>query len=217
MEDTWVRARTSSQIEQRTQQILHAAQRLIENHDFDEISMVMIAKEADFTRSNLYRYFTTREEVFLEILRQDLESWIDELPSVLGDVPLSAHDFSKKWINGFLSRTRMNDLLAILSTKLEAGASVTALQTFKTRLVELQRREVPIIQTVLPGLSRSATYRLTMLRGALVVGAYPAMNPTPKQMDAMSLADIPFSAEPYRQMMIDSVMAFLQSLTQIRQ
>jgi len=37
---------------------------------FEEITFVLIAKEAQFTRSNLYKYFNSKEEIFLEFIKQ---------------------------------------------------------------------------------------------------------------------------------------------------
>ncbi len=71
----WVRARSDRQIEQRTGEIVGATARLYETHRFEEITFAMIAKEADFTRSNLYRYFETKEEIFLELLKHDIGVW----------------------------------------------------------------------------------------------------------------------------------------------
>jgi TetR/AcrR family transcriptional regulator len=212
MKETWVRARTPDQKERRIRQILSAAVRLLKSQSIDDITMGMIAEEAAFTRSNLYRYFTTREEVFLSILKEDLVAWVRALPEDLGSAALPAEGFSKIWIDSFLANSRMNDLLSVLSTKLEAGSSVEALMEFKIRISGLYREEAEAICKVIPGLSRPSAYRVLMLRSALVVGAYPAINPTGKQRDALSQAGIPIAAEQYRQMMIDSISAFIGAL-----
>ena len=60
---TWERARSEEQIEYRVNEILKATAKLYEEHRFEEITFVMIAKEAGFTRSNLYRYFKTKEDI----------------------------------------------------------------------------------------------------------------------------------------------------------
>jgi len=59
----WVRARSDEQIEQRINEIVDATARLYEENRFEDITFAMIAKEANFTRSNLYRYFQTKEEI----------------------------------------------------------------------------------------------------------------------------------------------------------
>jgi TetR/AcrR family transcriptional regulator len=103
MKETWVRARTPDQKERRIRQILSAAVRLLKSQSIDDITMGMIAEEAAFTRSNLYRYFTTREEVFLSILKEDLVAWVRALPEDLGSAALPAEGFSKN-LDRFFSR-----------------------------------------------------------------------------------------------------------------
>lgn len=71
----WQRARTDEQKEQRIAEILDAAARLQAQLDFDKITLAAIAKEANFTRSNLYKYFRSKEEIFFEFLKYDVHLW----------------------------------------------------------------------------------------------------------------------------------------------
>ncbi|MHC4756423.1 MAG: helix-turn-helix domain-containing protein [Planctomycetota bacterium] len=41
--------------------------------------MQLIAKEAGFTRYNLYKYFSSKEEIFLEFLKHDIILWRQDL------------------------------------------------------------------------------------------------------------------------------------------
>ena len=71
--NNWIRARSKEQIEQRIEAILDAAGTVFQNVPYEKVTMLMIAKEAGSSRSNLYRYFKTREEIFLENCRPILE------------------------------------------------------------------------------------------------------------------------------------------------
>ena len=75
----WQRARSEEQKEHRISEIVDATARLYEKHSFEEISFTLIAKEAGFTRSNLYKYFSSKEEIFLTFLIQDTRIWRAEL------------------------------------------------------------------------------------------------------------------------------------------
>ena len=79
----WERARTETQKQQRISEILDAAARLYEAHRFEEITFVSIAREAKFTRSNLYKYFSSKEEIFLEFLKHDIILWRQDLVATL--------------------------------------------------------------------------------------------------------------------------------------
>jgi AcrR family transcriptional regulator len=58
---TWQRSRSREQKEQRIAEIVDATARLYQKHSFEDITFALIAKEADFTRSNLYKCFNTKE------------------------------------------------------------------------------------------------------------------------------------------------------------
>lgn len=52
----WECARSEEQKEERVAGIIASTARLYKMHTFEEITFVLIAKEATFTRSNLYKY-----------------------------------------------------------------------------------------------------------------------------------------------------------------
>ena len=48
----------------RREEILDAAERLYENKEFDSVTMDIIAREAEFTKQTLYKYFKSKNEIF---------------------------------------------------------------------------------------------------------------------------------------------------------
>lgn len=209
---SWVRARTYEQVESRVDTIRTAARRLLEHNRFDEISLVMIAKEASFTRSNLYRYFATRQEVFLDLLNHDLTAWVDRLGTWLTPGSLTIEEFAARWIDSLLEEPQMLGLLAILGTKLEAGSSVKALAEFKRQMTVIHRREIDTLMAAFPELTARKAHTLILFRSSLIVGAFPAMQPTPKQIEAMAEARIEFNPREYRDTMVAGVEVFTRSL-----
>lgn len=209
---SWIRARTRDQVESRIKEIRAAARRLFARHRYDEISLVMIAKEASFTRSNLYRYFATREEVFLDLLKDDLTEWVDRLTDWLVPGSMTMGEFAARWIDSLLENRRMLSLLAILGTTLEAGSSVEALTEFKRRMTTIHLKEIDRLVAAFPQLTPRQAHTLILFRSSLIVGAFPAMQPTPKQIEAMTAAKIDFDPTAYRDMMVAGVEVFLRSL-----
>jgi len=76
--NNWQRARTREQITERAGSILAAAARLFETRKYEEVTLQNIAIEAGFTRSNVYRYFQTRQTIFLELYKYDLSVWVTD-------------------------------------------------------------------------------------------------------------------------------------------
>jgi len=67
----WERARRPEQTAARRKEILNAAKALFAELEYEEISLNAIAREAGFSKPNVYRYFSTREEIFLAIFEEE--------------------------------------------------------------------------------------------------------------------------------------------------
>ena len=63
----FIRARTDGQKEIRMKEIKDAADSLFAKMPFSDITLTVIAENLGWSRANLYKYVTTKEEIFLEI------------------------------------------------------------------------------------------------------------------------------------------------------
>ena len=57
----------------RKQEIIDACKTLYEKMSFKEITIKEIGKVTSFTRTSIYNYFQTKEEIFLALLQQEYE------------------------------------------------------------------------------------------------------------------------------------------------
>ena len=208
----WIRARSSRQIQQRVDDILIATARLYEIHRFEEITFALIAKEAGFTRSNLYRYFETKEDIFLELLQSDIRAWRGEVCERFGDEPLSAGSFAQTWVDLLLKHPRMLRLFAILYPLLEPNASLEALTEFKKAMLA----EMDLIGEKLGRLytfaSPDAAAEFISVQTALAIGAFPMINLTEKQKEAMQQAGMPMDEAYFRGVLQHAVEMLLMGL-----
>jgi len=67
-----IRARNEKDIEYRRTTILEAAATLFVENDYEKISMDLIAKAVQLTRSTLYQYFKSKDEILLTIINENL-------------------------------------------------------------------------------------------------------------------------------------------------
>lgn len=63
----FIRARSSAQKEQRMQEIKHAANDLFHERRYHEITLKSIAEKLGWSHAALYKYVTTKEDIFLEL------------------------------------------------------------------------------------------------------------------------------------------------------
>ena len=120
----WERARTEEQKELRIAEILAATERLYDKYEFEEITFVLIAEEANFTRSNLYKYFNSKEEIFLEFVQYDIKKYVKSLvKSFRFNKDYSVDEFVSIWVKTLVKHKRLLDLIGILFSSLERNCS----------------------------------------------------------------------------------------------
>jgi len=206
----WVRARSDEQIEQRINDIVDATARLYEENRYEDITFAMIAKEANFTRSNLYRYFQTKEDIFLELLKSDIAVWRKDILENFTDGNPSLREVAEISVELILKHKRMVKLFTILFTLLEPNASLEALTAFKQKITEEIGMVAQFLSTKLPFPSVEAAGDFLTTQSYLAMGAYPMMNLTSKQKEAMQAIGMDTSPEDYKQKLVDSIEILLQ-------
>ena len=185
----WQRARSEEQKEERISEIVTATARLYDTYTFDEITFARIAKEARFTRSNLYKYFKTKEEIFLGLLGQDIANWRRSLVEALrpGEVK-SIGECAAIWARTLTEHERLLRLFSILFTSLEKNVSLESLVRFKSATrIELATM-AQLLCTLFPTLTPEKAGRFLHVQGALAIGLYPATHLSDIQRQAMEQA-----------------------------
>ena len=66
----------------RREEIISACRELYETGSFKEITMKEIGRMTSFTRTSIYNYFETREEIFLALFQQEYELFAEDLNSL---------------------------------------------------------------------------------------------------------------------------------------
>ena len=73
----YIRARSYDQKEERLNQIKKATEELFENFPYTEITLSTIAEKLGWSRANLYKYVTTKEEIILEIASDKMTAYFN--------------------------------------------------------------------------------------------------------------------------------------------
>ena len=67
----------------RKEEIIAACAELYETMSFKEITIKEIAAATTFTRTSIYNYFETKEEIFLALLQKEYELWDEAMDAVM--------------------------------------------------------------------------------------------------------------------------------------
>src|SRR6478672_1731277 len=76
---SFLRARKPDEKAHRRSAILDAAASLFDDGGLDGVSLNAVARRVGIAKSNLYRYFESREAIFLALLNEDLTECVDGL------------------------------------------------------------------------------------------------------------------------------------------
>lgn len=209
---SWERARSDEQIEYRINEILEATAKLYKENRFEEITFVMIAKEAGFTRSNLYRYFKTKEDIFLKLLAKDINAWRKYLQENMPEKTLSPDEFAALWVQLMLAQPRLLQLFAILYTILEKNATLEALTDFKGSIHAELQTAVEMMVAYYPALTPEKAGEFLQASLSLSIGMYPLLDMTEKQIEAIQTVGMTHSAKGYQTIWVNSVAALLKDV-----
>lgn len=178
--DQFVRARSEEQKQSREAQILIAAGVLFRQQDFKEVTLVMIAKAAGFTRSNIYRYFRSKEEIFLVIMEREFELFAKQFTKALKSHDNQGpEDLVQILVGNLLKQDTLLELLPIMTSSLERYSGKDQVLTFKQALYGSVGSMVVAIKQAFPDLSESAIMDILMGFIALSAGLYPLTKLTP--------------------------------------
>lgn len=128
----FIRARSDEQKALRMGEIKAAADAQFATHPYHEITLTTIAEELSWSRANLYKYVTTKEEIFLALARDKYAAYCEDLLEAFPEgAHLSHEEAAKLWaniVNEHLDWFKLHDLLV---TIFESNASVESLKGYK--------------------------------------------------------------------------------------
>lgn len=178
----------------RKKEIISACKKLYETMSFREITIKEISNSAPFTRTLIYHYFQTKEEIFLAILQEEYEKWNAELEKIHERKEKIKRTEFAEFLAVSLSERRL--LLKILSMNLydiEENSSIEKLTEFKKQFGKCLFLIDECLKKVSPEMSRQKRSDFIYSFFPFVYGIYPYTSVTDKQSEAMKLAGIDYN------------------------
>ncbi|MBE1579951.1 TetR family transcriptional regulator [Amycolatopsis roodepoortensis] len=171
------RARRPEQVEARRAAILGAARELLSERPVSRISLRELSDRVGLAKSNVLRYFDSREAVFLEVLDSVWVAWLDELEGELSDLDGSGYERVAAVIATSISRQRLLcELISTMAAVLERNISVETARAFKTRAADRTERLAGLVRAHAP-LDAEAAGHFAKAVFILVAGLWPYANP----------------------------------------
>jgi AcrR family transcriptional regulator len=174
------RARRPEHKEERREAILAAARELAGERPVREVSLGDIARRVGLAKSNVLRYFESREDIFLRMLLREWESWRTALTERLRSGGATADDVATTIARTIAERPLFCDLISEMSAVLERNVSVATVQAFKSQSLDKVDDLGAVVAERVPGLD--GPHARETIAAALVItaGLWPIANPAPR-------------------------------------
>ncbi|SES16727.1 transcriptional regulator, TetR family [Lentzea xinjiangensis] len=176
MDASFRRARQPEQKEQRREAILAAARDLALDAGVAGVSLGDIAKAVGLVKSNVLRYFGTREEIYLQLTMRGGTEWADAVCDRLAAVS-GIDGMAAALADSFAERPLYCDLVSHAETMLEHNVSIEVLHTSKLWAIGMYARVGDRIVAACPELTGSQGAAVVFAAGAFVGRLHPITRP----------------------------------------
>lgn len=187
----FIRARSTEQKQLRMSEIMSATDQLFSSHTYHEVTLTTIAETLGWSRGNLYKYVTTKEEIFLELYLEKQQSYFHDIELAFDDTAnLSDELFAEIWAKTLDNHHDFLRYYGILSTIIETNVTVEKLADFKRNV----SAGLSGIMSILATHSKISYDKATSLFGTLIFhacGLNNSCNINPLVKEAMKMAGLP--------------------------
>lgn len=208
----FVRARNCRQKEERMKEIKKAAEKQFHKNNYPEITLSTIAGELSWSRANLYKYVTSKEEIFLELSADKCAEYFSALYAAFPEgCGYSKEVIAEVWAGILNAKSDYLKYSALLSSIIETNVTVERLSLFKKQFhdqldlfTELFSANFHVPVEKVYWLFLSVQYQAT--------GLYSYCNASPLITEALRLAQIPLSKPDFRKMMKEFIYMSLENM-----
>ncbi len=196
----------------RREEIVDACAHLYETMSFKDITIREIGKVTSCTRTSIYNYFQTREEIFLALLQREYASWSEQLAAIArGSGPLTRDQLADAIARTLEDRRVMLRLISTNLNEIEENSRLERLVEFK-RVYGQSFAEVQACLDLLePAMDEQERDTFVMLLFPFIYGIYPYAAVTPKQREAMQQAGMEFRERSIYQIASEGIRRLLGS------
>ena len=183
---TTKRARTEQAKLLRIKAILSASSAALETTTLNNFTVNEVARRTNLSKPAIYNYFSTREEILLQLYRESLNDWMHRLQiaAFANTADLSAEQFDTLFVDSFIEDPLLMKLTPHLVSTFEQNISAQTYITFKRETAEISsqfaKMLVKINRATPDNCNKLAIGYMTILVGAVQIAA-----PTPFPTDAL--------------------------------
>ncbi len=178
----------------RKEEIINACEKLYKTKSFKDITLKDISNETSFTRTSIYNYFQTKEEIFLALLQREYELWNAELSEIMHKFPaLTKDEFADKLAKTLENRAQLLKIMSMNHYDMESNSRSERLAEFKVAYGNSLRAVMNCLEQYFPEMPAEDKQRFLYTFFPFMFGIYPYTFVTEKQRTAMEKAGVNYA------------------------
>ncbi len=191
----------------RKEEIINACEKLYQTMSFKEITIKEIGAVTSFTRTSIYNYFQTKEEIFLALMQREYENWAAEMNALAeNNESMSADEFADAVAHSLESHEQLLKLLAMNHYDMEENSRPERLTEFKVAYGASLDAVRGCVRKFFPGTDCES---FIFVFFPFLFGVYPYSVATEKQLSAMREANMKFRMHSIYEIIYSCVMQLL--------
>lgn len=175
----------------RKEEIINACEQLYQTMSFKDITLKEIGNVTSFTRTSIYNYFQTKEEIFLALFQREYDRWNEDLTNILNEnEQLTKKELAELISHSLAGRQQLLKLLSMNIFDMEANSRQELLTAFKLSYGRSMQLISMVLQKFCPEMTVSDIQNFIYIFFPFMFGIYPYTEVTEKQRAAMKEAGI---------------------------
>jgi AcrR family transcriptional regulator len=183
--------------------IMNSAREMLAEKNLAEISLRELSNRIGLAKSNVLRYFDSREAIFLEVLDEEFQAWLTDLDTRLGRPRARKANYANEIrvagvvADSLVDRQLLCELLGSMAGVLERNISLDFARDFKARAMGRIAELAQLVAGQLPWLPREFTEFFAEGALTLAAGMYPFSVPTEPVRAAIAELGFPDPGERF--------------------
>ena len=182
---------TKEQFNARRDEIINACALAYETTSFKDLTIKDIGNATSLTRTSIYNYFQTKEEIFLALIEREYDLWNADLTDILeNNEKLSVEEFADKIAHSLEKRSQLLKIMSMNHYDMEENSRMERLADFKVAYGNSLRLVGLCLQKFFPTMSVNEVQGFLYVFFPFMFGIYPYTFVTDKQREAMETAKV---------------------------
>ncbi len=175
----------------RKEEIITACAELYQTMSFKKITIKEIGNATTFTRTSIYNYFQTKEEIFLALLQREYELWVNRLRQLRAEhEKMTGEEFADALARSLEERKTLLKIMSMNHYDMEENSRLERLTEFKVAYGKSLAEVRNCLDQFFPEMTVQDKQDFIYSFFPFMFGIYPYTVVTEKQREAMTKAEV---------------------------